>query len=62
MLDGRHGGSDARIGSHFAFLDGHVQVSADENAFALQVEVGHTQKFSHVLSPFNVSGVSNETG
>jgi prepilin-type processing-associated H-X9-DG protein len=56
VLDGRHGGGDAGVGSDFAFLDGHVQVGADEDAFALQVEVGHTEEFGHCSAPVQLSG------
>jgi hypothetical protein len=47
VLDGGHGGGDAGVGGDFAFLDGHVQVGADEDALALQVQVGHAEEFGH---------------
>ena len=41
VLDGRHGGGDAGVGGDLAVLDRHVEVGADEDALALEVEIGH---------------------
>ena len=40
-IDGRHGCGDAGIGSDLAVLDGHVEVGADQDALALEIQIGH---------------------
>jgi hypothetical protein len=40
VLDGRHGRGDAGIGGDLAVLDRHVEVGADEDALAGEVEIG----------------------
>ena len=40
LLDGGHGGADARVVGHFAlFVQGHVEVHADDRAFAFEIVV-----------------------
>ena len=41
-LDGRHRCRDAGIGGDLAILDRNVEVGADEDAFASQIEIGKT--------------------
>ena len=40
VFDGGHGGGDTGIGRYLAVLDGHVEISADQNALAGEIQIG----------------------
>jgi len=47
-LEGFHRSGDAGVRGDFAILDGHIEVGTDQDAFALEIQIGNAD-YGHGL-------------